>query len=118
MRAGGIEFQAQGVVRIMHPDKGMGVEFAQTTPEHRSAVEKFLGVLTANRTLLPELQVQPEGLELASPRTQGPIEEAEDPLLHLFYGEPLAAEEFHQVLRKQRSVPQASAHGTAAGAHA
>jgi hypothetical protein len=117
MRAGDIEVQAQGVVRIMHPDKGMGVEFTQTTPEHRSAVEKFLGVLTANRTLLPELQVQPEGLELPSSCAQGPVEEAEDPLLHLFYGEPLAAEEFHQVLRKQRGVPHASAHGTAAGAN-
>ena len=43
MRAGEVEVRAQGVVRIMHPEKGMGVEFTQATPEHRAAVEKFLG---------------------------------------------------------------------------
>ena len=63
MRAGGVEVRAQGVVRVMHPDKGMGVEFTQATPEHRAAVGKFLGVLSENRTLLPELLVEPEGLE-------------------------------------------------------
>ncbi|PYX50094.1 MAG: hypothetical protein DMG79_06950, partial [Acidobacteria bacterium] len=51
MRAGSVEVRAQGVVRVMHPEKGMGVEFTQTTPEHRAAVEKFLGILTENRTL-------------------------------------------------------------------
>jgi c-di-GMP-binding flagellar brake protein YcgR len=59
MRAGGVEIRVQGVVRVMHPDKGMGVEFTQHTAEHRAALEKFMGVLTENRTLLPELLVQP-----------------------------------------------------------
>ena len=39
----------------------MGVEFTQHTREHRAALEKFLRVLTENRTLLHELFVQPEG---------------------------------------------------------
>ena len=38
---GGGRSVAHGVVRIMHPDKGMGVEFTQTTPGHREAVESF-----------------------------------------------------------------------------
>src|SRR6204780_938863 len=63
MRAGSAEMRAEGVVRVMPPEKGMGVEFSQTTPEHRQAVEKFLGVLTQNRDVLPELMVEPEGLE-------------------------------------------------------
>ena len=63
MRAAGVEVRAQGVVRVMHPDKGMGVEFKLSTAEHRVAVEKFLAVLTENRDLLPELLVQPEGME-------------------------------------------------------
>src|SRR5260370_19910232 len=71
MRAGTVEVRAHGVVRIMHPDKGMGVEFTQTTLEHRAAVEKFLGVLTENRSLLPELLVEPEGLE-SVPGTRKP----------------------------------------------
>lgn len=105
MRAGGVEIRAQGLVRVMHPDRGMGVEFTQGTQEHRAAVEKFLGVLTENRTLLPEMFVQPEGLESEEllPKPMAP--DLEDPLLQLFYGDPLSAEEFKEALRKQRAAP-------------
>jgi CheY-like chemotaxis protein len=113
MRAGGVEVRVQGLVRIMHPDKGMGVEFTQGTNEHRAAVEKFLGVLNENRSLMPELLVQPEGLESASVRPSAADED--DPLLQLFYGEPLSAEDFHQALRKQRALPPELAGGAAAG---
>jgi c-di-GMP-binding flagellar brake protein YcgR len=103
MRAGGAEVRAQGVVRVMHPDKGMGVEFTQATPEHRTAVEVFLAVLNENRTLMPELLVEPEGLE--SERSTGkPAAAADDPLLQLFYGENLTAEQFRDALQKQRGV--------------
>jgi c-di-GMP-binding flagellar brake protein YcgR len=105
MRAGGIEVQVQGIVRVMHPDQGMGVEFTQNTPEHRASVEKFLSVLTTNRTLLPELLVQPEGLESQMNRPGAAFLDTEDPLLQLFYGEPLSAEAFHEALRQQRAVP-------------
>jgi c-di-GMP-binding flagellar brake protein YcgR len=104
MRAGAMEVRAQGVVRIMHPDKGMGVEFVQATPEHRAAVERLLGVLTENRSLLPELLVQPEGLESEVNRLPSTSVD-EDPLLQLFRGEPLSAEDFHDALRKQRAIP-------------
>ncbi|HEX3820125.1 MAG TPA: PilZ domain-containing protein [Candidatus Sulfotelmatobacter sp.] len=111
MRAAHVEVRAQGVVRVMHPEKGMGVEFTQATPEHRAAVEKFLGVLTGNRTLSPELLVEPDGLETISTAKARPAD-ADDPLLQLFYGESLSAEDFHEALRKQRGTP------TAAAAHA
>jgi c-di-GMP-binding flagellar brake protein YcgR len=107
MRAAGVEVRAQGVVRIMHPDKGMGVEFTQATPEHRAAVEKFLAVLNENHTLLPELLVEPEGLETDLRSALPPSSDADDPLLQLFQGDSLTAEEFHQELRKQRAVPPA-----------
>jgi len=104
MRAAGVEVRVPGTVRIMHPEKGMGVEFTQNTAEHRAALEKFLGVLTENRSLMPELLVQAEGLDReAAP--QKPITDAEDPLLQLFYGEPLTVEAFHEALQKQRAVP-------------
>ena len=106
MRAAGVEVRAQGVVRVMHPDKGMGVEFTQHTEEHRAAVEKFLGVLNENRTLLPELFVEPEGLESEAPATK-PAPDMDDPLLHLFYGESLTVEQFHEEMRKQRAVVEA-----------
>jgi c-di-GMP-binding flagellar brake protein YcgR len=105
MRAGGVEVRVQGIVRVMHPDRGMGVEFTQNTPEHRSALEKFLNVLTENRSLLPELFVQPEGLDVESGRVAATTVDTEDPLLQLFYGEPLSADAFHEALRKQRAIP-------------
>lgn len=118
MRAGGVEVRAQGVVRVMHQDKGMGVEFTQTTPEHRAAVEKFLGVLNDNRTLLPELLVEPEGLESDTSPARPHAGETDDPLLQLFYGEPLTAESFHEALRNQRATPPAESKGAAMAAHA
>jgi c-di-GMP-binding flagellar brake protein YcgR len=117
MRAGGVEVRAHGVVRVMHPDKGMGVEFTQATPEHRAAVEKFLEVLNENRTLSPELLVEPEGLE-SEPTTTRPSADTDDPLLHLFYGEALTAEQFHEAMHKQRGTPPAASDGASSAAHA
>ena len=118
MRAGGVEVRAQGVVRIMHPDKGMGIEFTQATPEHRAAVEKFVAVLNENRTLLPELLVEPEGLESEPNTAQSPFASTDDPLLQLFYGESLTVEEFHEAMRKQRAAPTPVAGSVSASAHA
>jgi len=117
MRAGGVEVRVEGIVQIMHPDKGMGVMFTQNTAEHRTALEKFLGVLTENRSLMPELLVQAEGLEREKAQRQPSVTDTEDPLLQLFYGEPLSAEEFHEALRKQRAVSPAVENGLSS-AHA
>jgi c-di-GMP-binding flagellar brake protein YcgR len=111
MRAAGVEVRAQGVVRVMHPDKGMGVEFKLSTAEHRAAVEKFLSVLTENRDLQPELLVQPEGLETDSGRGDLTPGNVVDPLLELFYGQPLSADEFLDALRQQRAMPTVAAEG-------
>ena len=117
MRAAGIEVRVPGLVRIMHPEKGMGVEFTQNTAEHRAALEKFLGLLTENRSLMPELLVQAEGLETDAAPHQRSANDAEDPLLQLFYGEPLTVEAFHEALQKQRAVP-GPAERDATAAHA
>jgi CheY-like chemotaxis protein len=114
MRAGGVEVRAQGVVRVMHADRGMGIEFTQATPEHRAAVEKFLGVLNENRALMPELLVEPEGLESEPSGGPSPFASTDDPLLQLFYGEPLTADEFHEAMRKQRAPAPAANEASAA----
>jgi len=120
MRAAGSELRVEGVVRVMYPDKGMGVEFTQATAEHRSSLEKFLGVLTENRDLSPELLVEPEGLDAedASPPQTATtsLANAEDPLLQLFRSEVrLSPEAFLEALRKQRVKPagEATAHASA-----
>ena len=118
MRAAAMEVRAQGIVRVMHPEKGMGVEFKLSTSEHRAAVEKFLSVLTENRGLLPELLVQPEGLENETSPRPATSQDCEDPLLKLFYGEPLSAQDFHEALRQQRGVLMPAMESKAAGAQA
>jgi len=112
MRAAGVELRAEGIVRVMHPDKGMGVEFRQTTPEHRTMLEKFLSLLTQNRDVRPELMVEPEGLEAES-LNSSPVSavtgEAEDALLGLFRNKAaLPADSFLAELRKQRGTATAS----------
>ena len=113
MRAAGIELRSEGVVRVMHPDKGMGVEFTQTTAEHRALLEKFLSCLTENPDTLPELLVEPEGLETEtaqSLRTLSETCDVDDPLVELFRSQAgLAADSFLTELRKQRGVAAAAA---------
>jgi CheY-like chemotaxis protein len=107
MRAAELELRTEGVVRVMHPDKGMGVEFTQTTPEHRGLLEKFLRVLTENRELLPELLVEPEGLETETSqgsRAAAASSGEDDALLALFRQATLPADSFLAELRKQRGV--------------
>ena len=109
MRAGSVEVRAQGIVRVMHPDKGMGVEFTQATPEHRDAVEKFLGVLSENRSLSPELMIEPEGLNSEPRSVESRAADSDDPLLQLFAEELLSPEAFHEALRQQRATPNIAA---------
>jgi c-di-GMP-binding flagellar brake protein YcgR len=112
MRAAGVELRTEGIVRIMHADRGMGVEFTKTTPEHRELLEKFLSLLTDNRDVLPELLVEPEGLETDA--TQSPLiavsGETEDTLLGLFRNQgALSVDAFLIELRNQRGLAAASA---------
>jgi hypothetical protein len=112
MRAGEVELRIEGVVRVMHPDKGMGVEFTQSTPEHRGLLEKFLSLLTENRDVQPELLVEPEGLETETSqdsRVPAASGETEDALLGLFRNQSaLSADSFLAELRKQRGLAIAS----------
>src|SRR5947209_7211869 len=105
MRVGELEVQASGLVRVMHPDVGMGVIFIHKTNEQRQQVEKFIQALMDSNGVIPELLVEPDGLE---PSGSALIQEAassqnEDPLLDLFYNKSdLPTLEFIKELRKQR----------------
>ncbi len=113
MRAGEVELKTEGVVRVMHPDKGMGVEFIRTTSEHLQLLEKFLGMLSQNPGVLPELLVEPEGLETLETKTEpnAALGQEEDTLLGLLRKRPpLSAEEFREELGKQRGLSTAAAN--------
>jgi hypothetical protein len=62
-----LEVHAGGVVLVAHPEFGMGVEFLQTTTEQRDQVLRMITTLRANGDKSPELQVEPDGLEMPLP---------------------------------------------------
>jgi DNA-binding response OmpR family regulator len=105
MRVGDLQVHATGVVRVMHPDLGMGVVFTQKTSEQREEVEKFIHALMESQGIVPELLVEPEGLEpfsqeLIAPSSNG---DSPDPLVELFQTKSyLPTMEFLRELRKQR----------------
>jgi CheY-like chemotaxis protein len=105
MSAGGLELRVEGVVRVMHPEIGMGVEFTQGTTEQHSHVERFIQTLMKAGDVLPDLLVEPEGLESSPIADKPPAQpsDIEDPLLDLFHNKAtLSAELFLNELRKQR----------------
>jgi CheY-like chemotaxis protein len=118
MRASGAQLQVEGVVRVAHPDVGMGVEFIRKTDEQRQQVEAFLQTLMNSGEASPELLVEPEGLELfdAQSAAQAGGDSMDDPLLELFRTKAgLLTEEFQEELRKQRNGG-AEAHTNSASA--
>ena len=106
MRAAKIENRAEGVVRVMHPEIGMGVEFTRTPGQQREHLEKFIHALRQSTGAQPELLVEPEGMSEVEPdRSQSPaLEEIEDPLLELFRrNTEITAEAFRSELRNRRN---------------
>jgi CheY-like chemotaxis protein len=107
MSAAGVNVHVDGIVRAMHPDQGMGVEFIRRTAQQRGLLEGFLKVLTENRDVAPELLVEPEGFEpdrAGNSQAETELEE-EDALLQLFRTQSeLAGEAFMAELRKQRGL--------------
>jgi CheY-like chemotaxis protein/c-di-GMP-binding flagellar brake protein YcgR len=106
LKASDMEVQAEGIVRVMHPEFGMGIEFASRTAEQRERVANFIDFLTSQPGTLPQLLVTPRALAAGDGydlQSSGG-EEIEDPLLELLHHhESLSQEEFLQALRHQRS---------------
>jgi len=108
LKAAGIELHTEGLVRIMHPGHGMGIEFPSRTEEQRKSVAELIECLSGHPEALPELEISPRSL-IASPAdlTPGGNAEAttEDPLLELLRtGSPLEQEAFLAELRGQRTA--------------
>jgi CheY-like chemotaxis protein len=105
LRAAAFDLQALGMVRVMHPSFGMGIEFASGSQE-RDQVANFIELLSSQPGLSPEMSVLPHGLVSGldpgkvEPRGAEPFA---DPLLDLLRDhEGLSEEQFLDKLRKQR----------------
>jgi c-di-GMP-binding flagellar brake protein YcgR len=107
LKAAGLEVQAEGRVRIMHPEFGMGIEFASGTAEQRDQVGTFIGFLTSRPGTVPQLLITPKTMAAVSandyPKSKGSAE-PEDLLLDLLNrAASLNQEDFLKELRQQRN---------------
>ena len=66
LKAAGMEVQAEGMVRVMHPESGMGLEFASRTEEQREQVGNFIHFLTSRPGTVPQLLITPKALTAAN----------------------------------------------------
>ena len=107
LKAAGLEVQAEGRVRVMHPEFGMGIEFASGTAEQREQVGTFIGFLTSRPGTVPQLLITPKTMAAISasdyPKSKGSTE-PEDLLLDLLgRADSLNQEDFLKELRQQRN---------------
>jgi DNA-binding response OmpR family regulator len=108
MQTGISELRAEGVVRVMHPEFGMGVEFTRNTAQQRERVEAFIHQL-AGSGALPDLRVEPDGLLREEEQAADATSSNDDPLLNLFQRTELSAQAFDDELARQRAVHDDSA---------
>lgn len=111
LRAEDIEVHTEGMVRVTHPGRGMGLEFPSRTPEQRAEVGNLISLLRSFPESMRDLSVSPCALmadmsqfEHAHEEAGGATEELEDPLLELLqHGPTLQQDDFFEELRRQRS---------------
>ena len=104
LKAEDMEVQVEGVVRVMHPGFGMGIEFPSRTEEDHERVTHFIDFLTSRPGTMPELLITPRALSANEADLEIPrAEELDDPLLELLRShEWLSQDDFLLELRKQR----------------
>ena len=116
LRAAGMEIHAQGLVRVMHPGHGMGIEFPARTEEQRRSVGEFIDFLTGQPGASAQLETSPRSLvasevdlRAAGNHAGNEDNEAEDPLLELLRtGKALEEEAFLAELQRQRTPASVS----------
>lgn len=105
-----LEVHTEGMVRVMHPGLGMGVEFPSRTLEQRQQVGSLIDFLRSSPDAMPELSISPRALvaditqfePADKPANSG--DEMEDPLVELLRrGAALQQEDFLAELQHQRN---------------
>jgi DNA-binding response OmpR family regulator len=103
--AEGVEFQAQGLVRVMHPSRGMGIELATRASEQRTQTERFIQFLISRPGIEPQSVVSPHSREAKQESSNAHDYDLEDPLLALLRNhESFSEEMFLETLRGQRNT--------------
>ena len=104
LQAAEMQVDAEGTVRVMHPQFGMGVEFSAATETQRRQVESFIEFLTSRPGTTPQLLIMPRALASESATSSPQPGASEDSLLELLSrASSLSQAEFMQELQQQRS---------------
>ena len=110
LRTDELEVHTEGMVRVTHPGRGMGVEFPSRTPEQRAQVGNLISFLRNCPAAAPELIISPRALVAdltqfeSSEKPAESDEELEDPLLELLRrGTSLQQDDFLAELHHQRN---------------
>lgn len=105
LHAAGMEIHTEGLVRVMHPAHGMGIEFPARTEEQRKSVGEFIEFLTSQPGASPELEISPRALRASGEElNHQPGSENDDPLLELLLaGDRLEEQDFLAQLHQQRN---------------
>jgi DNA-binding response OmpR family regulator len=112
LRSSDMEVHTEGMVRVVHPGYGMGVEFPSRTAEQRAQVGNLINLLRSCPQSIPELSVSPQSLKAdinqfePDSDAMGEVrdEEMDDPLLDLLrLGTTMQQDDFLHALRLQRS---------------
>jgi CheY-like chemotaxis protein len=107
LRAAGMEIHTDGLVRVMHPGHGMGIEFPARTEEQRKSVGEFIEFLTGQPGATPQLETSPRSLVANAVdlnQTGSAGTDVDDPLLELLRtGNALDEEAFLAELHRQRN---------------
>jgi hypothetical protein len=111
LRTKEMEVHTEGMVRVMHPSYGMGVEFPSRTAEQRAQVIGLIDFLRNSPDAMPELIISPRALvadlkqfEAGDKAVSAAADELEDPLVELLRrGPTLQQQEFMTELQQQRN---------------
>jgi CheY-like chemotaxis protein len=108
LKTGDLEVHTEGMVRVVHPGHGMGVEFPSRTEEQRAKVETIINFLRNYPETTPELSISPRALvadvEQFPEHQNQSADELEDPLLELLRrGVSLEQNDFMTELEHQRN---------------
>lgn len=102
LRAGKHELGSQGMVRVMHPSHGMGIEFLARNAEHCQRTEEFIRGLGEVGAQL-ELMVAPLNSWVKENQSATGATDLNDPLLELLRShESFSQEMFLEELQSQR----------------
>lgn len=116
LKTGEMEVHTEGMVRVVHPGHGMGVEFPSRTAEQRAQVGNLISFLQQSPATMPELDISPRALvadlkqfESGEQKAEESAEDLHDPLLELLRrGPQLQQDDFLSELQQQRNPEEAS----------